>query len=258
MPKIRRVKPALVFSPPKLPMGQNKKWDKMTDYEQEQVTTYILGPLVQHVVESLACLIWEFMEQGVYEGVNASKLEARQGPFHVLGSLFNYDDNIPEYYDHIPLCKPQIQTNTLGECDNLEFSTDGFQTAFQVEVSRRTVCAIPNREIRLSARTAYIDPYDAWKAYTRGMDPSPDYILDEVLMRTNSFIKLVVHKNRFYALFCHKLLIFENQKLLVCLRRNVMGYTTTIDFHDFLVLPNNDLIVVVRNAGEYEIKHLQF
>lgn len=221
----------------------------MTDYEQEQVTTHILGPLVQHVVESLACLIWEFTEQAVYEGVHASKLEARQGPF------------AGQHYDNVSLCRPQLKTNSRGECENLEFSTNGFKTIFKVDIVCRALCDNPNRELTLSARLAYIDPYTAWRAYTDFIEPAPDYILDEVLTRTNSFIKLIVHTNRIYALFSSKLLVYENQTLLVRLRPCDKKTTEQlILFHDFLVLPNGDLIVVLyfTLSRHYEIKHLQF
>lgn len=81
-------------------MGQNTRWDAMTDYEREQVTTHILEPLVQHVVQSLACLIWEFTEQGPYEAYDCVGVE-RGNPQTKQFWLFFWEISMGKYKTNV-------------------------------------------------------------------------------------------------------------------------------------------------------------
>lgn len=248
--RVMKCKPPL--SPPKLPMGQNTRWDAMTDYEREQVTTHILEPLVQHVVQSLACLIWEFTEQGPYEAYDCVELQARQGPY------ISY--NGPTFHD-ISLMKPELKRDKNANAEDIMFSTDGFQTSFRVEVPKFAGSRFKHQNTIFSCerRTLVFDHLRAWEDCTEfRFKTPPDYIWKTARHACKFFLKLIEFGNRIFALFLDELLIFENEVLLVRLHVH-SDNIKRVDFHDIHVRDINNLVVAFcYNLIWYQIKYLQF
>lgn len=225
-------------------MPKNKRWDEMTSYEREQVSQHILCPLTHQLLDWLAFLVWEYMEQGVYEACDCVTLEAKQNN------------------KFINLLAPVLESDYSIDNDKLLFSIDGFQSQLEVSVLRYPDYRSPVFEFS-SCETVYFEKYnweDRWKFCASKFETSPNYVMNAATDQTQ-FLKLFQDEGRIYALFEHELLMFENKELLVRLGvpYHLFKHKVYLGiFQDMLVYQQGLIVALCCDHFEFQIHYLQF